>query len=690
MAHIIGKILFFTFCFSLILSNVASAKSVTLAWDPSPSSDITGYKLYYRADSSALPFNGSGANQGNSPIDVGTSLSTSITGLADTQTHYFAVVAYDASGYESAYSNIVTSAAVGGTTNLPPILAAIGNKIVTENSTLNFTISASDPDGNSLTYSVTGLPAGASFNPTTHAFSWTPNTSQAGSYSLTFSANDGSLSASETITISVGDLNRAPVLASIGNKTVNEGSALIFIISGSDPDGNNLIYSVTGLPGGASFNATTHTFSWTPNSSQAANYSLTFSVSDGSLSDSETITISVGNLNQAPVLASIGSKTVNEGSLLSFTVNASDPDGTSLTYSVAGLPSGAYFNTTTHTFSWTPGSSQVGSYNLTFNVSDGSLSDSEAITINVGSVVIEGLRLPTAETGLPGVSRADNGDDSNNLVAGLPKGDLEYIFRVVMQDSSGGVLPEVVLHLNGYAYVMTRESGNVNVGATYVFKTCLGPAASQHFHFETRDAQGNILSRLPVGTELAGPRVELLNGKNLVGTPGDIAPAQLSSVEALGATQSFRWVHSVTSNGSYALVDTNGPASPGEGYVIKRMTNSLLPDLGSFGEITTLTYKIPVKTGWNLISNPYGGNVPLAEVQFQNTGAAPITWAEAASSQQVINGLYRFAGLDWGNNNIFESSAGAQGAILIPRVGYWIYVNSVNEAASLIVPKPQQ
>ena len=96
--------------------------------------------------------------------------------------------------------------------------------------------------------------------------------------------------------------------------------------------------------------------------------------------------------NQAPVLAAIGNKTVNEGSLLSFTATASDADsGQTRTFSLgAGAPTGATINATTGVFSWTPTESQgVGTYNVTVRVTDNgspALSDFETISITVNEV----------------------------------------------------------------------------------------------------------------------------------------------------------------------------------------------------------------------------------------------------------------------------------------------------------------
>ena len=83
---------------------------------------------------------------------------------------------------------------------------------------------------------------------------------------------------------------------------------------------------------------------------------MTFTVSDGLLTDSEQITITVTDVpeNLAPEFSPIGNKNVNEGQPLQFTVTATDSDGDSLTYSTSALPSGAQFDPATRIFTWTP------------------------------------------------------------------------------------------------------------------------------------------------------------------------------------------------------------------------------------------------------------------------------------------------------------------------------------------------
>ena len=137
------------------------------------------------------------------------------------------------------------------------------------------------------------------------------------------------------------------------------------------------------LPPNATFNPATRTFAWTPTSTQVGTVTVNFAVSDGSLSDTEAVGITVTAVNRAPVLTPIGSKTIGAGSPLTFTVSATDPDGNSLTYTAANLPANATFNPANRTFAWTPTSAQVGTVTVTFAVSDGSLSDTEPVGITV-------------------------------------------------------------------------------------------------------------------------------------------------------------------------------------------------------------------------------------------------------------------------------------------------------------------
>lgn len=268
----------------------------------------------------------------------------------------------------------------------PPILDPIGNMTLDENATLSFTVNAIDPDGGALTYSAAPLPEGATFDASNRTFSWTPTYSQNGTYLINFTVVDTEhLEDTETVTINVTDVNRPPLLNPIGNRTVEEGTLLTFTANASDPDGGDLTYTADPIPWGATFDNRTGEFLWIPSYHQNGTYTMTFMVSDvGNLTDNETITLNVTDVNPLPLLNPIGNRTVEEGTLLTFIVNATDPDGGNLTYSTGPLPQRATFNISDRVFSWVPSYSQNGTYYVNFTVTDaGGLMVYENVTLVV-------------------------------------------------------------------------------------------------------------------------------------------------------------------------------------------------------------------------------------------------------------------------------------------------------------------
>ncbi len=94
--------------------------------------------------------------------------------------------------------------------NYPPVLDPIGDKVIYEGDTLEFTITGTDPEGDTLTFSASNLPTGATFNPNTQQFVWTPDFTQSGVYpNVLFTVTDNGMppeSDSESITITVGNV----------------------------------------------------------------------------------------------------------------------------------------------------------------------------------------------------------------------------------------------------------------------------------------------------------------------------------------------------------------------------------------------------------------------------------------------------------------------------------------------------
>lgn len=372
-----------------------------------------------------------------------------------------------------------------------PVLATIGNKNTMVGINLTFDVSATDPNGRALEYSATGLPTGANLSAV--RFAWTPAPDQVGVHQVTFMVSNGVEQDSETITITVVAPevpNTAPVLGAIGNKSMRENESLTFSISATDAENSPdaLTYSASGLPSGATFSG--HSFSWTPGYDQAGSHEITFVVSDGLAQNSETITVSVANVNRPPALTGISDRSVDENSMLAFTISASDPDGGSLTYSASPMPAGANFSG--QSFTWTPTSDQVGVHQITFIASDGELQDSQTISVTVAGAAPDG-------TG-PVVARSSPEPDAiqvpaNNLVT----------LRVT--DAGAGVKADsVVIRVNdqtiyqGDVQVYTGASGRCSrSGQKNDYRFIYQPAQSYDFDqvvtvsVSAADLQGNAM-----------------------------------------------------------------------------------------------------------------------------------------------------------------------------------------------------
>ncbi|RME78393.1 hypothetical protein D6774_01360, partial [Candidatus Woesearchaeota archaeon] len=175
--------------------------------------------------------------------------------------------------------------------NNAPVLEPIGDKQVDEGATLSFQVSATDADGDALTYTASGVPAFATF--TGQTFTAQPGFFDAGTYTITFTVSDGKATDSETITLSVNNVNRAPVFTPLSDRYVVAGNQITFSVLATDADGDALTYAALNLPSWASFDAQTRTFTGTPQESDVGDYSVTFTVNDGLASSNLIVPIHV-------------------------------------------------------------------------------------------------------------------------------------------------------------------------------------------------------------------------------------------------------------------------------------------------------------------------------------------------------------------------------------------------------------
>jgi hypothetical protein len=313
----------------------------------------------------------------------------------------------------------------------------------------SFTPSASDPNGDPLTFSVAGAPSWTSFDGATGQLSGTPTTDDVGVYpDIVISVSDGEFSASlGAFQISVAVENTAPTISGTPASSVDAGNEYAFTPTAADAEGDTLSFTIANQPPWASFDASTGTVGGTPSNEDAGTYSdITITTSDGEFSASLaafSITVNAVTVNTAPTISGTPASSVDTisgtpassvdaGNEYAFTPTAADAEGDTLSFTIANQPPWASFDAATGTLGGTPTNEDAGSYSdITITASDGEFSASLAafsITVNAVTVntapTISGTPASSVNEGqdytfTPNASDADD-DTLTFSVSGLP------------------------------------------------------------------------------------------------------------------------------------------------------------------------------------------------------------------------------------------------------------------------------
>src|SRR5205814_1140264 len=198
--------------------------------------------------------------------------------------------------------------------NLAPVLTVPADQTINEQTTLSVSASATDADlpANSLTFALVSSPAGMTINPATGAIGWTPSEAQGPSTNIvSVSVTDNgvpALSVTNTFTVTVNEVNLAPVLTVPADQTMTEQTTLNVSASATDADLPPNPQSFPPLRSSAlmTINPASGAIGWTPTEAQGPSTNIvSVSVTDNgvpALSVTNTFTVTVNEVNLAPVL----------------------------------------------------------------------------------------------------------------------------------------------------------------------------------------------------------------------------------------------------------------------------------------------------------------------------------------------------------------------------------------------------
>jgi PKD repeat protein len=529
--------------FVILGARSASADTLTLMWDFNTEPEVTGYVVHVGTQPGVYS---QSVNVGNTDRYV---FSSAVAG----QQYCFVVFAYAGDLMSP------PSAEVCGSSGTPPFLDQPSDQTSTVGQSVTLQLNGGHSSGATVTYTASGLPPGLMITQSLGLISGVPTT--AGNYSVTATATANGLSVSRSFSWTIEAANRAPSLVNPGAQTSTVGQSVTLHLQGSDPDGQALTYTATGLPAGLSISSAGH-ISGAPTT--AGTYNVTATVSDGALSASQTFGWTVHQPNRAPVLTNPGNQATDINTAVTLQLQASDADGDTLSFVASGLPTGLQLSQSTGAITGTP--TQAASFSVSVTVSDGALSASQAFTWTIRTLnAAPTLASPGNQTTTAGtfvvldLQGADaNGDPLTYSATGLPAG--------LQLGANTGRIAGTPTTAGTYAVSATVSDGSLSASASFtwtvnaanVAPVLTAPAdrtsdmnVATSLQLQATDANGDALTYAAVGLP---PGLSINTSTGLIaGTPtlaGVFAVDVSASDGAAVVTASFTWTIQDTSSGS--------------------------------------------------------------------------------------------------------------------------------------------
>ena len=378
----IGKTFKFTVCATACKPTLVSISNLSTAEDTAKvitlvGADPNGSSLSYSATSSTC----------NVTVTMSGSTLTLTPKLNWSGTATIVATVADENGLSALRIFVLTVTAV----NDAPVLLAIANQTTSEDTAKTVTLSATDIEESSLTYSATSSnSSNVATSISSKVLTLTPASNFNGSVTITAKANDGTVdSAAQTFTLTVGAINDAPVVGTVANQTTNEDTAKTVTLSETDVDsGDSHTFSATSSTSNVVPSVSGSTLTLTPATNWSGTATINIKVNDGTVdSAAKTFTITVSAVNDAPVLASVANQTTVKNSAKTVTLSGSDVESSSLTYSATSSNSSNVATSISGTtLTLTPANNFVGSATITAKVNDGALdSATKTFTITVNA-----------------------------------------------------------------------------------------------------------------------------------------------------------------------------------------------------------------------------------------------------------------------------------------------------------------
>ncbi|MCU0548662.1 MAG: choice-of-anchor C family protein [Leptolyngbya sp. Prado105] len=276
--------------------------------------------------------------------------------------------------------------------NQAPIITSTPRTTARIGSAYFYNVEASDAERDTLVYTLDATSISLGMTLTDGILSWTPTAAQAGNHSISISVSDGKATTTQTYTLLVASqaINRAPVITSAPNLTTNLEQAYGYDLSGTDADGDPVLWSLEQRPEGMIINPKTGALRWQPTATQIGEHTVAVRLIDSAgLYTVQEFTLTVTGTNAPPMILSVPITRASQNQSYGYTAVASDPENTALTFGLGRRPNGMTIDTQTGKLLWTPTGSQLGSHTIDVQVTDAQgATTTQTFDIVVGTTAI--------------------------------------------------------------------------------------------------------------------------------------------------------------------------------------------------------------------------------------------------------------------------------------------------------------
>ena len=273
-----------------------------------------------------------------------------------------------------------------------PTFEKLENKGIHENQEITIILNANDLDNDEIIYSASNMPEGAEIDD--NVFTWKPSFDTVKTegffdrvidkfivlskdFHIQFIVASKDEKITQNVIVTVKDVNSAPVIEDMEPITINEGETLKIVPNAYDLDGDKVSLSYSGF-------INTDTFK--SGFDDAGTYHIKVTASDGLLETSKFVQINIEQTNRVPLFGKISQTKAREDDNIAVLLEAHDPDGDEITYSIDNPPEDSSLKG--NIFLWTPGfntanKGEIKKFDLVFAANDGTTETRQIAKIEI-------------------------------------------------------------------------------------------------------------------------------------------------------------------------------------------------------------------------------------------------------------------------------------------------------------------